>query len=163
MSPFSFSLSHSLCFSLFFGLHLQLKLSLFCVLLSLELTQWPRMALCFSSAHRAEWPLFSFFSSMSVSACLTRLSHCPRKWLADLINQDSGTRKPDQVKKLYPHPYYNEILSYPISKTGSVHDKLLWKHSSGEFQVHKAYSLLQQDHQSSCLNLNPNISTPQGV
>ena len=40
MSPFSFSLFHTLIvfLSIFFELHLQLKLSLFCVLLSLELT-----------------------------------------------------------------------------------------------------------------------------
>ena len=78
------SLTLSLCFSLFFGLHLQLKLSLFCVFAFFGThNQWPRKTLGFSSAHKAEWPLFSFFSFLPVSACLTRLSHCPRKMAAD--------------------------------------------------------------------------------
>ena len=79
------SLTLSLCFSLF--LHTDCTSSNWsshlCFALSGTHTQWPRMALCFSSAHKAEWPLFFFFSSLSVSGCLTRLSHCPRKWHAD--------------------------------------------------------------------------------
>ena len=75
MYLFSFSLSHMLTMflSIFSDCISQLKLSLFCVLLSLELTQklaeyGSLFQLSVSaSAHcsvlKAEWPLFSFFPS----------------------------------------------------------------------------------------------------
>lgn len=70
--------------------------------------------------------------------------------VADLINQDTCTWKYDMASGLYPYPLCNEVLSCPISKTGSVTDELLWKYSSsGEFQVHKAYYVLQDDYQAS--------------
>ena len=52
----------------------------------------------------------------------------------------------------------------PISKTGCFNDKLLWKNSSsGDFQVHKAYSLLLEDFQASCSNSRPSVSIPKAV
>ena len=52
----------------------------------------------------------------------------------------------------------------PISKTGCFNDKLLWKHSSsGDFQVHKAYSLLLEDFQASYSNPRPSVSVPKVV
>ena len=85
MFPFSFSLSHTLTvfLSIFWTAPPVEALSFLCFALFGTYTQWPRMALYFSSTHKAEWPLFSFFSSLSVLACLTRLSHCPRKWHAN--------------------------------------------------------------------------------
>ena len=67
------------------------------------------MAICFSFAHKAEWPLFSFFSSLSVSACLSRLSHCPRKWHADF-----GTLfvKRSQTSTCFGHFSINGKASY---------------------------------------------------
>lgn len=51
-----------------------------------------------------------------------------------------------------------------VSKTGSFKDKLLWKHSSsGDFQIHKAYSLLLEDFQASCSNPRPSVSIPKIV
>ena len=76
------SLTLSLCFSLFFGLHLQLKLSLFCcVLLSLELTYngQERLSVFSFFLTRPNGLCFPSFLLLSVSACLTRLSHCPGK------------------------------------------------------------------------------------
>ena len=85
MYLFSFSLSHMLTMflSIFSDCISQLKLSLFCVLLSLELTQIGRIWLallalcfCFSSLLSAQGRMASvfFLSFFLVSACPTRLT-----------------------------------------------------------------------------------------
>ena len=54
--------------------------------------------------------------------------------VADLIDQNSNNWKPDLIWATYPYPQWSEILKIPLSKTSSVSDKLLWKHSNnGEF------------------------------
>ena len=74
------SLTLSLCFSLFFGLHLQLKLSLFVVFCSLWNSHtMAKKGSLFQLFSQGRMAFVSFFSSLSVSACLTRLSHCPGK------------------------------------------------------------------------------------
>lgn len=77
--------------------------------------------------------------------------------VANLIDHSRGVRKSDLVRKVYPHPQSSEILKIPISKTGGVSDKLLWKHSSsGEYKVKNAYSLLLKDYiQNSPIHLGP--------
>lgn len=66
--------------------------------------------------------------------------------VADLIDQNTRSWKPDLVKTLYPSPVCNEILSIPLSKTGVVSDQLMWKFSSsGDYNVHQAYQVLLQD------------------
>lgn len=68
-------------------------------------------------------------------------------FVVDLINHSRGVWKCDLVKKLYPQPQCGEILRIPISKTGVVSDKLLWKHSSSwEYSVKNAYNLLLKDY-----------------
>ena len=80
--------------------------------------------------------------------------------VVDLINHSTGAWKPDLLRSLYPHHVCKEIFSLPISKTGCFNDKLLWKHSSsGDFQVHKAYSLLLKDFQASCLYSSRGLET----
>lgn len=70
----------------------------------------------------------------------------PTSTVADLIDHNSCSWKPDLVRALYPYPWWSDILSIPISKTGSVPDKLVWKFSSnGDFKVHNAYKLLSKD------------------
>jgi len=71
-------------------------------------------------------------------------------FVANLIDHSRGVWKCDLVKKLYPQPQCGEILRIPISKTGVVSDKLLWKHSSsGECSVKNAYNLLKDYNQNS--------------
>lgn len=84
--------------------------------------------------------------------------------VADLINQNSRSWKPDLVQALYPYPSCNEILSYPISRTGTISNKILWKHSTlGDFKFHKAYSLLQKDYNSTYSNQHRYNSIPHDV
>lgn len=84
--------------------------------------------------------------------------------MVDFINQNFGSWKPNLVRALYPYPSCNETLSYPISKTGTILDKLLWKHpTSGGFKVHKAYSLLEKDYNSTCSNQHRYNSIPHDV
>lgn len=45
--------------------------------------------------------------------------------VADLINQSTSTWKLDLIRSSYVHHMCKEVLSYPISKTGSFNDKLL--------------------------------------
>ena len=69
--------------------------------------------------------------------------HLPIGTVGDLIDQNSWEWNADLVRSLYPFPHVSPILQIPISKTNSVQDKLVWKHSmNGEYQVHKAYELL---------------------
>ena len=57
------------------------------------------------------------------------------------------------VLALYPYPQWFEILKIPLSKTGSISDKLLWKYSStGDFKVKIAYELLVEDSYTSSQN-----------
>ena len=66
----------------------------------------------------------------------------PTSTMADLIDHNSCSWKLDLVKALYPYPWWSDILSIPISKTGSIPDKLVWKFSSnGDYKVHYAYKL----------------------
>ena len=66
--------------------------------------------------------------------------------VAELIDNNTHTWKPNLIQALYPPPFRNEILQIPLSRTGSASDNLVWKHSiSGEFQVKKAYELLLKD------------------
>ncbi|KAL0004941.1 hypothetical protein SO802_012502 [Lithocarpus litseifolius] len=96
--------------------------------------------------------------------CDNNFSGTAPRTVADLINHSTGAWKPDLLRSLYPHHVYKEIFSLPISKTGCFNDKLLWKHSSfGDFQVHKAYSLLLKDFQVSYPNSGPRVSIPQEV
>lgn len=46
------------------------------------------------------------------------------KTVADLINHKNGTWKYDLVRKIYPYPISEDIMSNAISRTGSVSDKL---------------------------------------
>ena len=61
------------------------------------------------------------------------------------------------VRKIYPPPQCADILGIPISKTGIVSDKLLWKHSgSGGYKVKNSYKLLLKDFvQNSSLHSRP--------
>ena len=66
--------------------------------------------------------------------------------VADLIDHNTGVWKADLVRAVYLFLQCSEILSIPISKTGGVSDKLLWKYSrSGEYKVKNAYNLLLKD------------------
>ena len=49
--------------------------------------------------------------------------------VGDLIDQHTNTWKTDRIRSLYPFPQASTILQIPISKTGSVQDKILWKYS----------------------------------
>uniref|UniRef100_A0A7N2L005 Uncharacterized protein n=1 Tax=Quercus lobata TaxID=97700 RepID=A0A7N2L005_QUELO len=63
--------------------------------------------------------------------------------VADLIDHNTGVWKADLVRAVYPFVQCSEILSIPISKTGGVSDKLLWKHSSsGEYKKIKKANML---------------------
>ena len=86
------------------------------------------------------------------------------KTVADLINHSNGTWKPDLVRAIYPYPISEEIMSNPISKTGTVADKLLWKYSnSGVFKVRDTYKLIQEDTSSSCSNHHSYNSIPTNI
>ncbi|KAL0004467.1 hypothetical protein SO802_012028 [Lithocarpus litseifolius] len=66
--------------------------------------------------------------------------------VADLIDSVSHAWKPKLVRALYPGPISQEVLRLPISKTGSVSDRLDWRHSSsGDYRVKKAYELIARD------------------
>ena len=105
---------------------------------------WLKRALIYLLTHQAWYP------------CSTQNLNNPNlqtKTVADLINHSSGTWKPDLVRAMYPYPISEEIMSNPISKTGTVSDKLFWKFSnSGVFKVRNANNLLQEDTFSSCSN-----------
>uniref|UniRef100_A0A7N2L3Y7 Reverse transcriptase zinc-binding domain-containing protein n=1 Tax=Quercus lobata TaxID=97700 RepID=A0A7N2L3Y7_QUELO len=66
--------------------------------------------------------------------------------VADLINHNSGEWKADLVRSIYIATQCSKILSIPISKTGAVSDKILWKHSTtGQHDVRTAYKILLKD------------------
>ena len=69
--------------------------------------------------------------------------------VADLINQESHSWRADLVRTTYHFPLCDEILQIPLSKTNSICDKLLWKHSNnGDFEVKTAYRILLEDNLS---------------
>ena len=73
--------------------------------------------------------------------------------MADLIDQNTNIWNADLVWTIYPYPQRTDILKIPLSKTDSVCDKPLWKHSNnGEFIVKTAYNLLLEDSLSSSSN-----------
>lgn len=90
-------------------------------------------------------------------------AHLGSGTVVDLIDHSKGVWKCDLIKKLYPHPLFDEILRILISKTGMISDKLLWKHSSsGEYSVKNAYNLLLKDHlQDSHSQLRPCQNPPE--
>ena len=91
-------------------------------------------------------------------------SNLPTKTVADLINYSNGTWKSDLVRSIYPYPISEDIMSNPISRTGSVSDKLFWKYSnSGVFKVRKAYKLLQDDTSLSVSNHHNSTSIPENI
>ena len=66
--------------------------------------------------------------------------------VADLIDHTAGIWKADLVRSVYIGPQCSDILRIPLSKTGAVADKVLWKHSSSrEFVVKNAYKMLLKD------------------
>ena len=66
--------------------------------------------------------------------------------VADLINHNFGGWKADLVRSIYTAPQCSKILSIPISKTGAVSDKILWKHSAiGQYDVRTAYKIPHKD------------------
>ena len=66
--------------------------------------------------------------------------------VADLIDHTAGIWKADLVRSIYTGPQCSNILRIPLSKTGAVADKVLWKHStSREFVVKNAYKMLLKD------------------
>jgi ribonuclease HI len=68
--------------------------------------------------------------------------------VADLIDQNLGTWKTNTIHQLYPPDIAQQILSIPIPRTSTpaITDKIIWPYTStGEFQVRKAYTLLQHD------------------
>lgn len=70
----------------------------------------------------------------------------PTSTVGHLIDQNSTSRRADLVRVVYPFPLSTEILQIPLSKTGSVQDKLLWKFSSdGDYKVKDAYEMLMTD------------------
>ena len=73
--------------------------------------------------------------------------------MADLIDSTTHTWKPGLVRSLYPYPTCSEILSLPISKTGTGLDQLVWKYShSGDYQVKSAYNLISKENVIHTLN-----------
>lgn len=84
--------------------------------------------------------------------------------VADLIDQNTNNWKPDLIWATYPYPQWSEILKIPLSKTSSVSDKLLWKHSNnGEFKVKNAYNLLFEDSYSPSPNQSRHTHIQTGV
>ena len=60
----------------------------------------------------------------------------PTGIVGDLIDQNTTSWKDNLVKVVYPFPLSTGILQIPLSKTGSVQDKLLWKFSGdGDYKV----------------------------
>ena len=65
--------------------------------------------------------------------------------VVDLIHPNIATWNWDLLGRLYDHNTCVEISKIPIAKTDKVPDTLTWKYSnSGEYNVAKAYSLIQQ-------------------
>lgn len=84
--------------------------------------------------------------------------------MADLIDSNLRSWKPNLVRSLYPFHLSSEILRLPISKIGIASDRLLWKHSySGDFQVKNTYNLLHSDNSSSPPNPNRHLNIPLEV
>ena len=76
----------------------------------------------------------------------------------------SRTWKHDLIRRLYQPHTCKEILQLPLSRTSSLEDKLLWRHSnSREYKVNKAYSMLQEIHHPSMLQEGRNHGLPQSV
>ena len=68
-----------------------------------------------------------------------------RGTVADLIHPNIATWNWDLLGRLYDHNTCVEISKIPIAKTDKVPNTLTWKYSnSGEYNVAKAYSLIQQ-------------------
>ena len=66
--------------------------------------------------------------------------------VADHIDSVFHAWKPNLVRALYPGPISQEVLRLPTSKTKSVSDRLVWRHSSLEdYQVKKAYEVIAKD------------------
>ncbi|XP_050278159.1 uncharacterized protein LOC126719671 [Quercus robur] len=79
----------------------------------------------------------------------------PTGTVGDLINHTSASCNCNLVRDLYPPSLARKIFQIPISKTNSVQDKLVWKHSSdGVYNVKKAYEILNLE-QLQPSNLNP--------
>ena len=80
-----------------------------------------------------------------------RSLHVPQNQLptgnvGDLINHHNRMWKVDLVRNLYSFPQATKILRIPISKTDSMHEKLLWKFSrEGNYQVKRSYELCAED------------------
>lgn len=84
--------------------------------------------------------------------------------VADLIDHNTSVWKADLVRAVYPFPQCSEILSIPISKTGAVSDKFLWKHSSsGEYKVKNVYNLLLKDSTQTSHHHHGPTQFPPGV
>ena len=65
--------------------------------------------------------------------------------VVDLIHPNTKTWNWDLLGRLYDHNTCVEINKIPIAKTDRVPNTLTWKYSnSGEYNVAKAYSLIQQ-------------------
>lgn len=65
--------------------------------------------------------------------------------VADLIHPNKKTWNWNILRRLYDHNTCEEINKIPIAKTEGNLDKLIWKYSAlGEYNVAKAYSLIQQ-------------------
>ena len=65
--------------------------------------------------------------------------------MVDLIHPNTKTWNWDLLGRLYDHNTCVEISKIPIAKTDRVPNTLTWKYSnSGEYNVAKAYSLIQQ-------------------
>ena len=53
------------------------------------------------------------------------------------------------VRSIYTAPQCSKILSIPLSKTGAVSDKILWKHLAiDQYDVRTAYKILHKDEAS---------------
>ena len=65
--------------------------------------------------------------------------------MANLIHPNKKTWNWNILRRLYDHNTCEEINKIPIAKTEGNLDKLIWKYSAlGEYNVAKAYSLIQQ-------------------
>ena len=101
MSHFSFSLSHTLIVFLFIFIRAAPPQAETLTCVFLTMTEWisyfrslfllklfPQgrmtLCLCFSSLLKAEWPLFSVFTSLQFSACPTRLNQVSSRDVASL-------------------------------------------------------------------------------
>lgn len=67
--------------------------------------------------------------------------------VGDLIDHNSASWNHDLIKTLYLHPVARQIMQIPISRTKSVPDKLVWRHScDGEYKFRIAYEMLNSEH-----------------